>query len=214
MSTSSFPRVNRQNANRERILGAIREAAIAAFDQYGFRGTSTQDIATRAGLSKPQLHYYIASKEALYQELLQDVLHGWSAGFVFEVGDSDQPEAVLRQYIHKKVDYSLDFPALSRIFTRELLDGGPNLGRYWPIALASINQKVAIIEKWMQEGLIRRSDPRLLLINIWGMTQHYADYDIQVRIMLGVAPDAPMDREPIAQSITNMVLDCCGLVRG
>ncbi|OZI63372.1 TetR family transcriptional regulator C-terminal domain-containing protein [Bordetella genomosp. 11] len=212
MSTP-LPRLQRQNANRERILGAIREAAISAFDQHGFRGTSTQDIATRAGLSKPQLHYYIVSKEALYQELLQDVLHGWSAGFVFEDPNSDQPADVLREYIRKKVDYSLDFPALSRIFTRELLDGGPNLGRYWPIALASINQKVAVIENWMRTGQIRRTDPRLLLINIWSMTQHYADYDIQVRIMLGVAPGAPMDREPIVRSITDMVLRCCGLVR-
>ena len=43
------------------------------------------------------------------------------------------------------------------------------------------------------------------------MTQHYADYGVQVHIMLGLAPDEPIDREPIVHELTSFVLLGCGL---
>ena len=52
--------LSRAKQGRERILGAIREAAIAEFSRHGFKGASTKAIAERAGLTKPQLHYYIS----------------------------------------------------------------------------------------------------------------------------------------------------------
>ena len=58
---------------------------------------------------------------------------------------------------------------------------------------------------------MRPLDARLLLMQIWGMTQHYADYGVQVHIMLGLAPDEAIDREPIVRELTNFVLLGCGL---
>jgi TetR/AcrR family transcriptional regulator len=191
-------------------LGAIREAAIAEFSRHGFKGASTKAIAERAGLTKPQLHYYISSKEDLYEELLYSVLNGWSDAFLFD-SKSDDPKTVLSNYVRKKVDYALDNPGLSRIFTTEVVGGGRNLGRYWPVALKSTQQKAAVINRWIAEGRMRPLDAKLLLMQIWGMTQHYADYGVQVPIMLGLAPDEPIDREPIVRELTTFVLLGCGL---
>ncbi len=201
---------SRTKQGRERILGAIREAAIAEFSRHGFKGASTKAIAERAGLTKPHLHYYISSKEELYEELLYSVLGGWSSAFVFD-SDSDDPKTVLSGYVRKKLDYALDNPGLSRIFTTEVLGGGRNLGRYWPVAMKSTQQKVDLIKRWIAEGRMRALDPTVLLMQIWGMTQHYADYGVQVHIMLGVAPDAAIDREPIMRELTTFVLLGCGL---
>ena len=209
----------RNRPGRARILAAIRDAAIIEFSQHGFKGASTQDIAQRAGLTKPQLHYYIAGKDELYQQLLREVLAGWSNVFVVE-GQEDDPRAVLVRYIREKVDYSLDNPMLSRLFTRELLDGGPNLGSYWPVALASTQTKIDLIERWVAEGKLRALDARLLLMHIWAMTQHYADYALQVRVMLQATGDAhhdsidselPLPRDRVVREITDLVLLGCGL---
>jgi len=200
---------SRARLARERILAQIREAAIAEFGQHGFKGASTQAIAERAGLTKPQLHYYIKGKDELYEELLFSVLHGWSEAFAFDASSAD-PRRVLTNYIHKKLAYALDNPGLSRIFTNELLGGGPNLQRYWPIAVRSTQQKVDVIDGWIAKGLMRPLDARLLLMHIWGMTQHYADYAVQVRVMLGQAPESPVDREPIQRELTAFVLMGCG----
>ena len=142
-------------------------------------------IAARAGLTKPQLHYYIAGKEELYEELLMQVLHDWKVVFSFD-DHAGAPGAVLGDYIRKKLDHAFDSPEISRIFTREVLDGGRNLERYWPNA-------------------------RLLLMHIWAMTQSYADYALQTRVMLGLPPDAPIEREPIARELVAFVLGGCGI---
>ncbi|WP_409338635.1 TetR/AcrR family transcriptional regulator [Curvibacter cyanobacteriorum] len=204
----------RARAGRERTLAAIRAAAIVEFSQHGFKGASTQAIAERAGLTKPQLHYYIQGKDELYEELLGSVLQGWSSAFVFDApadGPAADPRQVLAEYVRRKLDYALDQPGLSRIFTSEVLSGGRKLGRYWPEALRSTQHKVEVIERWMAAGLVRPLDARVLLMQIWGMTQHYADYGVQVRVMLGLPPDAPIERAPIALQITNFVLMGCGL---
>jgi TetR/AcrR family transcriptional regulator len=209
-SAKSPPNGSKARQGRERVLAAIREAAIAEFSLHGFRGTSTQAIAERAGLTKPQLHYYIKGKDELYEELLYAVLQGWSEAFTFDAS-SDDPARVLANYVRKKLDYALDNPGLSRIFTSEVLGGGRNLGKYWPVAVRSTQQKVDLIDGWIAKGLMRPLDARLLLMQIWGMTQHYADYGVQVRVMLGLPPDAPIAREPIARELTNFVLLGSGL---
>jgi TetR/AcrR family transcriptional regulator len=202
----------RARQGRERILAAIRQAAIAEFSRHGFKGTSTLAIAERAGLTKPQLHYYISSKEDLYEELLYSVLDGWSQAFSFgTTSDQDDPARVLAHYVRKKLDYALDQPELSRIFTNEVLSGGQHLGRYWPLAVQSTQHKVDLIEHWIAQGRMLPMDGHVLLMQIWGMTQHFADYAVQVSVMLNLAPNERVDREALALQLTNFVLRGCGL---
>lgn len=205
-----FQTSSRARPGRERILASIREAAISEFSRNGFKGASTQAIAERAGLTKPQLHYYISSKEDLYEELLYGVLHDWSEAFGFDRASND-PAHVLAQYVRKKLDYALDHAGLSRIYTTEVLAGGPHLERHWPMAVQSTQRKVDVIDQWVAEGRIAAVDGRILLMQIWGMTQHYADYAVQVSVMLGLPPDAPLERECIAQQLTTFVLRGCGI---
>jgi len=130
---------------------------------------------------------------------------------VFSFEDASDPATVLGDYIRKKLDHAIDSPEMSRIFTREILDGGRNLDRYWPNARAWTQKKVDIINGWIARGLMRPLDARILLMHIWAMTQSYADYAIQTRVMLGLPPDAPIDREPIARELVAFVLNGCGI---
>ena len=57
---------------RARKHADIKRAAIEEFARHGFQGASTQAFAARAGLSKPQLNYYIDSKLDLYRAVLLD----------------------------------------------------------------------------------------------------------------------------------------------
>lgn len=202
--------LSRSRPGRERILAAIRAAAITEFSLHGLKGTSTQAIAERAGITKPQLHYYIAGKEELYGELLMQVLHDWKVVFAFDSANND-PAKVLSDYVRQKLDHALDNPEMSRIFTREVLDGGRNLERYWPNARDWTQKKVNIINGWMAKGLLPPMDAHLLLMHIWALTQHYADFALQVRVMRGQAPDAPLERALITREVIQFVLRGCGL---
>lgn len=204
MSTSSNVR-----QKRERMLCAIREAAIAEFSQNGLWGTSTQAIAERAGLTKPQLHYYISGKEQLYEELLMSVVADWRG--MFDTA-SDDPGKVLADYIRFKINLALDKPEISRIFTREVLDGGRNLAKFWPDARKRTREKVAAINGWIARGLMQPVDGYALLMSIWAMTQFYADSALQVQQLR--KPNQPgwqPNRETLVEELTQFVLRGCGI---
>jgi TetR/AcrR family transcriptional regulator len=202
--------LSRGRPGREKMLAAIRAAAIDEFSLHGFKGTSTQAIAERAGITKPQLHYYISGKDELYEELLMQVLHEWKVVFSFD-GNINDPARVLATYIRAKLDHAFDNPEISRIFTREVLDGGRNLERYWPNARAWSQKKIDIINGWIARGLIPPMDAHLLLMHIWALTQHYADFALQVRVIKGIPAGDPLPREAITREVTAFILRGCGL---
>ena len=48
-----------------------------------------------------------------------------------------------------------------------------------------------MIRAWAERGRIAPVDPHHLIFSIWAATQHYADFDAQVRAVLGAGVDDP-----------------------
>ena len=202
-----LPRNTRRS--REQVMTAIHAAAIAEFSESGLKGTSTQAIAARAGLTKPQLHYYIQGKEELYGELLMSVVSDWKGMFA---ADSSDPAKVLGDYIRSKINVAFDKPEISRIFTREVLDGGHNLEKFWPDSRRRTRQKVAVINQWIERGLMKPVDPHTLLMSIWAMTQFYADSAVQVQQLMAPRQTAwTPDRDRLVKELTTLILRGCGI---
>ncbi|MBC7600918.1 MAG: TetR family transcriptional regulator C-terminal domain-containing protein [Polaromonas sp.] len=202
-----IPRNTRRS--REQVMTAIHAAAIAEFSESGLKGTSTQAIAARAGLTKPQLHYYIQGKEELYGELLMSVVSDWKGMFA---ADSSDPAKVLGDYVRSKLNVAFDKPEVSRIFTREVLDGGHNLEKFWPDSRRRTRQKVAVINQWIERGLMKPVDPHTLLMSIWAMTQFYADSAVQVQQLMAPRQTAwTPDRDRLVIELTTLILRGCGI---
>ena len=70
------PSTSRSQATRKRTRiqrekqELILEAALDVFSSHGFRGATIDQIADRAGLSKPNLLYYFRSKDEIYKALM------------------------------------------------------------------------------------------------------------------------------------------------
>ncbi len=190
---------------REELREVIREAAIAEFAELGLRGASTQGIADRAGISKTRLHYYISSKEELYEEALDHIIAIW-AKLAGDLPLDEGPEAFLTGYIARKVDFSLQHPAKVKMFTSEVLRGAPMLRSHWAVSRESTLAVGRRIERWVFEGLIRPVDPLLLQVHLWSMTEAYAVIATEVRFMMGLPEDAKLDRNLIVREITDLVL--------
>jgi TetR/AcrR family transcriptional regulator len=81
---------------------------------------------------------------------------------------------------------SRDFPRQSRLFANEMLQGAPRVIDMLETDLrALVDEKAKVIIGWMDEGRLNRADPYHLIFAIWATTQHYADFDVQVRAVLG-----------------------------
>ena len=56
-------------------LDGLLDAALSAFLDLGYRGTTLQEVANRAGVSVGSLYSYVGSKEALFELVLRTAMH-------------------------------------------------------------------------------------------------------------------------------------------
>ncbi|MFP5076886.1 TetR family transcriptional regulator C-terminal domain-containing protein [Rhizobium sp. YIM 134829] len=170
-----------QEEKEERIL----EAALDVFSAHGFRGSTIDQIAEVAGMSKPNLLYYFRTKEAMHRALIERVLDSW----LDPLRDFDaegNPETEIRSYIRRKLEMARDFPRESRLFANEVLQGAPRIEDELKGPLKTlVDEKAEVIRAWARAGKIARCDPYHLIFAIWATTQHYADFDVQVQAVLG-----------------------------
>lgn len=170
-----------QTEKRERIL----EAALDIFSTHGFRGSTIDQIAEAAGMSKPNLLYYFRSKEDMYETLISNLLKTW-LGPLREFDNLRDPLVEIRGYIRRKLEMARDFPRESRLFANEMLQGAPRVIELLEGDLKSlVDEKAEIIKDWVRAGRIVPTDPHHLIFSIWATTQHYADFDVQIRAVLG-----------------------------
>lgn len=174
------PQTRIQRAKREAIL----EAGLTVFSEAGFRGATLDRIAAEAGLSKPNLLYYYPSKEAIYDALLQDLLETWLDPLQ-ALDPRGEPVEEILAYVRRKLQMSRDFPRESRLFANEIVQGAPRILPVLEGELRMMVDEVAeVVEGWIAEGRLALVDPRHLLFSVWSLTQHYADFDVQVRAVL------------------------------
>ena len=170
-----------QTQNEELIL----DAALEVFSAYGFRGTTVDQIAAKCGLSKPNLLYYFRRKEDIYIAVLERTLTGWLEP-LRALDAAGDPIAELSAYISAKIRMSRDNPEASRLFANEILHGAPAIGKYLKGPLKDlVDEKAAVIRSWIAEGRLAAIDPHHLIFAIWATTQHYADFDAQIRAVIG-----------------------------
>ena len=186
------PKTRIQARNRAAIL----DAALEVFSSQGFRGSTVDQIAQTAGLSKPNLLYYFPSKEAIHTALLDQLLDAWLDP-LRAIDPDGEPLEELQGYICRKLVMSRDYPRESRLFANEILQGAPRLGGFLGSDLKPLVDDLAkLIRRWSDEGRIADVHPYHLIFAIWSLTQHYADFDVQVRALL---PDAEAT-DPLAEA--------------
>jgi TetR/AcrR family transcriptional regulator len=190
---------------------AILTAAEKEFAARGFTGASMNRIAQGAGVARTNVHYYFKNKEDLYANVLTDVIHMWDESFNKITADDD-PAQALEAYIRAKVAYSKSNPLASKIFASEMLRGAPVLSHYLKKDYRDLmRSKAHIMKSWVAQGKMDPVDPFYLMFMIWGSTQHYADFEVQVKIALGKSRLSAADFDKIADNLTHIILKGCGI---
>jgi TetR/AcrR family transcriptional regulator len=206
---SALPNGNRVGqAARERIL----RAAERIFAEGGYGSASTARIAEAAGLPKANLHYYFGTKGALYEAVLGDILETWRSA-ADTITENADPATALTAYVEAKIELSRRRPLASKIFANELLHGAKVVRPYLQRELRGwVSDKARILDRWAEQGRIRPIDAEHLFFGIWAMTQTYADFDVQVRAVLGTRTLKDDEFKAASRTISAMVLGACGLL--
>lgn len=198
---------------RRAIQATILEAAAECFASAGLAGARMQDIADKAGIPKSNLHYYYGTKNALYEAVLEQILDHWLTAFDHIRPDADPADAI-SAYIRQKMADTRQKPVSSRVFANEILSGGKAVEAYLTGHLRDLAQeKASVIERWIADGRMAPVDPLHLFFCLWSNTQTYADFEPQVRAVLGREKLEEADYRAAEDHIVTMTLRGCGVYR-
>lgn len=196
---------------RKKNIALILNAAKSEFVTHGFKGASIKRIAERANIPRANIHYYFVDKTDLYQQLLNEIIVSWNTSFD-TLSVDDDPKTILTAYIHEKIMHAKHDPDGSKIFASEVIHGAPILKDYLHTAFKQwLDEKVTVIETWIERGQIDAIDPYHLLFLIWSSTQHYADFNLQILAGFGKEAMTDDDFNDVIGSLTTIILKGCGL---
>ncbi len=196
-----------RDSNQKKILSAAEDV----FAQFGFKGATTEKIAKLTGIPKANLHYYYKTKAILYQELLEKILNEWmEAAEVFD--DIEEPRLALTKYVRSKMQYSRNRPQASKVWANEIIHGAPVVGSFLETTLKRwLEDRTRIIKKWIEQGKIHSLDPTAFIYMIWSVTQHYADFEQQIKILNHRKSYTDEEFELKTQQVIKFVLASAGL---
>lgn len=194
----------------ERVILA---AAEKVFAEAGFGGATMQLIADLAGLPKANLHYYFPTKESLYRQVVQTIFQDWlKAADSFD--EAPGPVEGIGAYIDAKLEISRKYPERSKVWASEIIHRAPVIQDYLETTLVEwTDGRMAVIQRWIDEGKMEPIDPRHLLYMLWATTQHYADFGHQIETLNGGVPLSDAQWEAAKSSVKSIILAGIGARR-
>lgn len=99
----------------------LLDAAIEAFSENGFKGTSTRDIADRAGVHHPLITYHFKNKDQLWRAAANQVFREFNISLVKAMAEVPEvrPKARAEAFVRTYLRFSRSQPALHKIILQE-----------------------------------------------------------------------------------------------
>jgi AcrR family transcriptional regulator len=137
----------------EPVLGAARqdailEAAFAAFATYGFRRTTMDDIAQKAGMSRSALYLHYRNKEDIFRTMVAQFFRKSVADVAAALDHRGSPAEVLAAAFVAK-DGSLMEVVLGTPHGSELLDAG--FSTSGDLVAKGEAEIVALLTEWLEK---------------------------------------------------------------
>ena len=185
----------------------IMDAALSLFSKNGVSGTTVEQVSELANVSKSNLLYYFKSKDGLYLSVITHLLDVWLTPLQSFSAEQD-PIETLSNYIKVKLEMSRDNPAESKLFCMEVVQGAPLLIKELETPLKTLlDAKSAVINEWIKAGKLKPVDPIHLIFSIWAITQHYADFSVQIKAVTGKDLSDPVFFDSTLSNIQRIILD-------
>jgi AcrR family transcriptional regulator len=200
-------RVLRGQATREVRRVQIKQAALLVFAEQGYHATSITDLVKAAGVARGTFYLYFDSKDALFLELLDDLVAELRTGIKGVDPSPGQPS--VRAQLPAVVARVLRTVAANRALTRILFREAIGLDEAVDARLAAFNESI--------HGYVLRA---LALGRTMGFVREGVDTDVAATCVVGairyvvqqhiVASDAEPDIDRLSEGIVALMLD--GLV--
>lgn len=167
---------------RDRIL----DVAIGAFGSRGFDAVSLDALADELGVSKQTVLYHFGSKERLFESAIDMAVESLTELIEKKVANATGWQAI-EEVVRAVFRIAVRRPALLGLL-REVM----RLGAPWSTRSAEgfepvVGAATAFLEREMDAGNMRRTDPRLLLVSAYSTVMGVAT-EIEVLRAVGIEP--------------------------
>lgn len=184
----------------------LLDAAIEAFSENGYKGTSTRDIAERAGVHHPLITYHFKNKDRLWRAAAHRVFGDYSESLTRVAEDNrgmdlkTRAASAIRAYVY----YAKSRPAMHKMMVQESSYPNPRLD--WLVAThikpffdASFN----IVEKLQELGVAPAGNPALL----FNMIRMVSGGLLALRSELKVSSNIDIDSSDTLNELIDMIVN-------
>ena len=206
---SSARPARKQQLRSLRTQQKLLDAAIDAFSECGFKGTSTRDIAERAGVHHPLITYHFQNKERLWRAAVDRVWSEFNETVERAMAniDEDAPKAQMVAAIRAYVGYARTQPALHKMTVQESSVPNPRLDWLVETHLKPFFiQAVARIQRLQEQGIAPPGNPALLFNMLRGAAGSLAALNLELKATSGVDLDSQETVDELADLIIQVFL--------
>jgi AcrR family transcriptional regulator len=143
----------------------LLDAAIEAFSENGFKGTSTRDIAERAGVHHPLITYHFKNKDRLWRAAADKIFRDFGRSLSASLQDHQDecPKQRMASMIRAYVYYARSQPALHKVMVQEASYPNPRLDWLIETHLAPLfDATFVMLEELQRAGVAVQGNPKLL----------------------------------------------------
>jgi TetR/AcrR family transcriptional regulator len=181
------------------------QTAMRLFSRRGFAGTTTREIASRAGVTEAVIFQHFATKEGLYAAIIDFKAAESRADVWIEemraCGGRNDDAGVVRTLIERILDQGSSDRQFLRLMLHSALEGH-GLFRHFRVKQIEpvFAFLVAYVERRQREGEFRSGDPRTMVRALVAVPSHYV---LQERLFQISDRDKATD---VAEELTRFVL--------
>jgi TetR/AcrR family transcriptional regulator len=148
----------------------ILDEATRLFAERGYEGASMNDVAERVGMRKASLFYHFATKDALYEAVVDRVIASLQEPLEAIYASSGTFPERLDALTRTLVEALGARPYAARLLLRETMDWGPVMrGKLAERILLVLEAGAAWVRAGQMEGTFGAGDPRHIVLTAIGM---------------------------------------------
>jgi TetR/AcrR family transcriptional regulator len=187
----------------------LLDAAVEAFSENGFKGTSTRDIAERAGVHHPLITYHFKNKDQLWRAAADYIFSAFTRSLALSLQENQgsTPKERMSEMIYAYVRYAKSQPALHKVMIQEA--SYPNARLDWLIdrhLKPFFDATSSMLTELQSLGVAPPGNPALLFNMIRLSSGGLLALGNELKASSGIDVDDPETLDEIAQMIIAVFL--------
>lgn len=155
----------------------ILDVATRLFAERGYEGTSMNDVAERVGMRKASLFYHFATKDSLYEAVLDRLVASMQSQLEAIYANSGTFAERLDEVTDTLVGALGSHPYAARLLLREAMDWGPVIrGKLLERITLVLEAGAAWVRAGQEAGVFVDGDPKQMVLSALAM--HFLPFSV------------------------------------